>query len=218
MEVSLRHIVQLDGFILMILGSLGLLVLAKTWYPQLFNSFFRLLTNYKYVLLFNKGKDINHPFHLLVLIASWLNASLFLYLIIPLLFGIEYVLEFMQILIFIMAFSVLKQLMQLFHGYIFKNKRIRRFLFAKASYFNLSSWLMLLSSILLLFTTKDDIPLIYLTITGVILINLTGFWQVLRINQKYILSHFFYFILYLCAFEIAPFIILSSYLKFDQTL
>ncbi len=218
MEVSLRHIAQLDGFILLILGSLSLLVLAKMWFPQLFSSFFRLLTNYKYVLLFNKGKDINHPFHLLVLIASWLNTSLFLYIVIPMLFGSEYTLGFIKILLFIMAFSSLKQLMQLIHGYIFKNKRIRRFLFTKMSYFSLSSWLMLLSSILLLFTTKDDIPLIYLTFAGVILINLTGFWQVLRINQKYILSHFFYFILYLCTFEIAPFIILSSYLNFDQTL
>lgn len=215
LEAELRNISELDGILLVILASVSLLSFAKTMFPLFYKSFFRLPTNFKYIVLFGKGKDLSHPFHLLVMIASWMNTALFIYLITPVLFGKELPYTYLELLLFWVLFSVSKQVLQLIHGYIFENKRIRRFLFAKTSYFNLSSWLMLLSSIFILFTLKDNKPLIYTSILGVSLINLSGFWQVLRINQKYILSHFFYFILYLCAFEIAPFMILGSFLNFE---
>ena len=86
-------------------------------------------------------------------------------------------------------------------------------IFKKLSYLNHSALIMLLANIVLTYVLKDSKPVIYISIFLILLINGIGWATLIKNHQKFIVNNFFYFILYLCALEIAPFVIIGSYLK-----
>jgi len=55
--------------------------------------------------------------------------------------------------------------------------------------------------------------IIYTAIVLLLIINLIGFITSFKMHQKLILNNLFYFILYLCALEIAPYIILYEFIS-----
>ncbi|UWX54699.1 DUF4271 domain-containing protein [Maribacter litopenaei] len=90
---------------------------------------------------------------------------------------------------------------------------INELLFKKTSYLNYGSIILFVANILLSFVYINSITVVLLAIALFLIINIIGWVSVIRIHQKFISSYFFYFILYLCALEIAPLIILGSFLK-----
>ena len=121
---------------------------------------------------------------------------------------------FLLLLGSILIFTILKMFLQWSNGFIFgSNRIISDIIFRKISYFNYSAIIMFVANIILTYILKDSKPVVYLTIFMIILINAIGWISVLKNHQNLIKSNFFYFILYLCALEIAPFVIVGSYLK-----
>ncbi|MDX1314685.1 MAG: DUF4271 domain-containing protein, partial [Eudoraea sp.] len=57
------------------------------------------------------------------------------------------------------------------------------------------------------------VAVFYVSIFLIILVNVVGWVNLIKSRQKFILSYFFYFILYLCALEISPFVIIAHYLN-----
>lgn len=99
-------------------------------------------------------------------------------------------------------------------GYIFgSNRVISELIFKKLSYLNYSALIMLIANISLLYVAKGSAIVVYVALVLVLLVNTIGWVTALRTHQKFLAYNFFYFILYLCALEIAPFVIIGSYLK-----
>jgi len=148
-----------------------------------------------------------------------INFSLFLYLSWKVLFGSlkepdlnTYV--YPIILGSLLLFLIVKVFLQLGNGFIFNsNKIISELIFKKLSYLNHSGLIMFLANIVLSYVFKDSKAVVYVTFFLILLINAIGWVTLLRIHQKFIASNFFYFILYLCTLEIAPWVIIGSYLK-----
>ena len=86
-------------------------------------------------------------------------------------------------------------------------------IFKKMTYLNYSALLMFLANLLLGYVLRDSKIVVFTSLILILVINLIGWIGILKIHQKLIASHLFYFILYLCTLEIAPFLIISNLLK-----
>ena len=65
-------------------------------------------------------------------------------------------------------------------------------------------------NIILVFAIQPNHTILYVIIGLLLLINLIGFISSFKTYQKLIINNIFYFILYLWALEIAPYIILHK--------
>ena len=166
--------------------------------------------------MYNKKDRLLNWFHVFFTIFLILNFSLFIYLAKGVLFNDSSVAPYLYpiILGLVVLFILFKVSLQLSNGFVFNNtKMVSEFIFKKLSYLNYSGILFFLANIILTYIAKDSKPTIYLTIALILSINGIGWITVIRNHQKFITSNFFYFILYLCALEIAPIVIIGSYLK-----
>jgi hypothetical protein len=85
--------------------------------------------------------------------------------------------------------------------------------FKKSSYFNYASIILFISNLLFLFLFPNSRILFFVSIGLAFLVILSGWLVIIRNHQKHIINNIFYFILYLCALEIAPFLIIVRIFK-----
>lgn len=217
MEPILRTTESIDWMTLVIFSSLLFMVLAKRLFYHRFMNFIILPFNNKYIVMYNKKEKLMNWFHIFFSIFQIINFSLFLFYVWNLLWpstSSPYPYMFPVLLACVLLFLLLKVLLQLGNGFIFgSNKMISEILFKKLSYLNYSAIIMFLANIVLTYISNDSKTIVFVAIFLILLVNGIGWATVLRNHQKFIAHNFFYFILYLCALEIAPFIIIGSYLK-----
>ena len=217
MEPITRITQNIDWITLVLLVSLILMVIAKKIFYSRFLNFIILPFNNKYIIMYNKKEKLFNWFHILLTIFQIINISLFVYLTWRAYSSPEIKVPnvaFFAILGFIFLFVLIKMFLQLGNGFIFGSyPTINELLFKKTSYLNYSSIVLFAANILLSFVYINSMTVVLSAIVLFLIINIIGWVTVIRIHQKFISSYFFYFILYLCALEIAPLIILGSFLK-----
>lgn len=197
----------------------GLVVLAlgKYLFHKKFLNFIILPFNDKYILLHNKKGQFSHWFHLLLTLFQLINLSLFIFLVLKGFDLISYgktVIVYLIILGFLALFELVKFSLQMFVGLVFNNLNlVGSLIFSKISYLNYSSIIISIANILLIYIATNSKTTIYVTLTLIILINGIGMAKLLKNHQKALFPYFMYFILYLCALEIAPLVLIGSYLK-----
>ena len=112
---------------------------------------------------------------------------------------------YFKIVAFIFSYFLIKWLLEYLFSVLFLiNNQVRFFLVSKSSYLFSISFLIFIGIIITEYTQLNLKFLIYFTL----LLFLFRFVFHLVNNKKLIFSKLFYFILYLCAFEIAPLFIL----------
>ena len=197
-----------------------LVVLAKSTFYNRFLNFIILPFNNKYVFMYNKKEKLLNWFHIFFTIFQVINFSLFIYLAFQVLFkdrailGVDSVYNYPIILGVLLLFLLIKVSLQLGNGFIFNsNKAISELIFKKLSYLNYSGLVMFAANVVLCYMFKGSELVVYATFFLILLINVIGWVTLLRNHQNFLASNFFYFILYLCALEIAPFVIIGSYLN-----
>jgi len=85
---------------------------------------------------------------------------------------------------------------------------IDNYIFQKISYKNYIGLLLLPINALLIFSVTPSRQIIFLVLSILLIISVIGLITSFKSHQSLIKKNFFYFILYLCALEIAPYIIL----------
>ena len=116
---------------------------------------------------------------------------------------------YLQVLSFVFVYFVVKRLLEISFSFLFKiNKELKFFLVSKSSYLYSISFFLLIAIVLEEYSQLNTYFLVYF---AGILFLLRFVLHVFR-NKKLIFSKLFYFILYLCAFEIAPLFILFKLL------
>ncbi|MBD1260406.1 DUF4271 domain-containing protein [Maribacter polysiphoniae] len=217
MEAILRNTITNDWITILVVLSLLFLVLAKNVFYSRFLNFIILPFNNKYIFMYNKKEKLMNWFNLFWGLFLIINFSLFIYLALNIIMENDHsskALAFPWIIGAVIVYIFLKLGLQLGNGYIFGIKKmITEVLFKKLSYFNYSGMIMFLANIILTYILLGSKPVVYVAILLILLVNIIGWITILRNHQKLITSYFFYFILYLCALEIAPLILIGSYLK-----
>ncbi len=217
MEPILRTADTADWITILLLSSILLPVLAKSFFYSRFSHFIILPFNNKYIFMYNKKEKLLNWFHIFFTLFQIINFSLFVLLAGKVLFSATEELDpFMYpvILASILGFIFLKVALQLGNGFIFgSSKIISELIFKKLSYLNYTGIVMFVANLILAYVANNSMIVVLVAVFLIMLINVIGWVTLLRNHQKFIATYFFYFILYLCALEISPLIIIGSYLK-----
>ncbi len=212
-----RTILSLDWITIALFISLILLTVSKYFFSSSFTTFFILPFNNKYLKINKKKGKIFNGFHVLLTIFQLINLSLFGYLASNVLNDHQidfYPTFFWVLLICLLCFLCVKIVLQLGNGYFFQNQHtMTDLIFEKLTYFNYGGLIAFLGNVLLAYAIPQSKIIVYATIILLCIINCIGFINVLRNHQKLIISNIMYFILYLCALEISPLVIIVGYLK-----
>lgn len=212
MEPILRTADTPDWITILLLSSILLPVLAKSFFYSRFSHFIILPFNNKYIFMYNKKEKLLNWFHIFFTLFQIINFSLFVLLAGKVLFAATEDLDpfkYPVVLASILSFIFLKVALQLANGFIFgSSKTISELIFKKLSYLNYTGIVMFVANLILAYIANNSMIVVLVAVFLIMLINVIGWVTLLRNHQKYITNYFFYFILYLCALEISPLIII----------
>ncbi len=207
----LREVVSNEWFTIFIVLGLVLVTLSKFLFENRFKDFLLVIGNSKYLKIYSRDQKFIDGFDTLMFLNLLISVSIFSFiayseLVLPSEFDLTL---FVKVLFAIGALILIKVLLERLLASLFEiDELIDAYLFQKTSYLNYSGFVLLPINILLIYSLTPSKPLIYTVISLVLLINLIGFITSFKKHQKLILGNLFYFILYLCALEIGPYLIL----------
>jgi len=217
MEPIARTFGQTDWITITLMASLLFPIIAKSIYYPKFLNFIILPFNNKYINMYVKKEKLFNWFHFLMSVFLIINTSLFIYFIWRSYFNSTeaknpYI--FPLLLAGVFLFIGTKTMLQLFNGFIFNSYNIfNDLVFKKLTYLNYSGIVFFIANMFLAYIFIYSKIVIIIALILFFTINIIGWLTVLRNNQKFISTYFFYFILYLCTLEIAPLVIMGSFLK-----
>ena len=219
MEAILKNTGVPDWLILLLIGCLLLVAIVKWLYPQRFKEFLFVLVTNSFFMVHSKSKVGINTFSILLLIIQIISVVSFLFLLaVQFLAGIELndFLFFTQLVVVYSVFISLKYFVENFVADISNSKEILHlYLYQKFCY---RSWLALFLLPVIwisLFVFPDNKWILIITLITALVLNLVFLFNAYRLQEKIIRTHLFYFILYLCALEISPYIFIYKVLVFN---
>jgi hypothetical protein len=203
-----RIIESLDWVTLIMVGCIVVIAILKVIYPKRFEDFIRLPVSNSYFLAKGKSEELRHPFSILLFLIQLISISLFVYLFF-LEKGKATVLLFFQILSAVFIFIIVKTSIEKMIGAVFSIKKvIDQYIYEKLTYRNFISLLLVIANLIFYFSVKPDLNTL-LIFTGILfLANILILFYSYKKYRSLIFSNFFYFLLYICALEISPYLIL----------
>tara|TARA_B100000768_G_scaffold103950_1_gene96586 strand:+ start:100 stop:690 length:591 start_codon:yes stop_codon:yes gene_type:complete len=189
-------------------GCILIIAILKVIYPKRFNDFIRLPVSNNYFLAKGKSEEVRHPFSILLFVIQLISTSLFVNLFF-LEKGKANVFLFLQILFVVFVFIIVKTSIEKMIGAIFSiEKVIDHYIYEKLSYRNFLSLLLIIINLIFYFSIKPDLNIL-LILTGILfLVNMLILSYSYKNYRSLIFSNLFYFLLYICALEISPYLIL----------
>lgn len=207
----LRNIPSYELFTILIVVGITFVAAAKAFSPKRFNDFVFVLGNSKYLKIYAREQKFFDKFDALLFANLILSAGTFGFICLnhnsPIL---EPSIDTLFKLTFgIGAIILIKVLLERLLGSLFEiDQLIDQYLFQKISYKNFLGLILVPINLLFIFSFKPTITILIIIFIIILLINIIGLITTIKTNQSLIKENLFYFILYLCALEIAPYIIL----------
>jgi hypothetical protein len=207
----LREIISNEGFTILIVFGLCVLAFAKYTFSNRFNDYLWVVGNSKYLKIYAREQKFIDQFDSLLFINLIISLSIFSFI------GYNVFVEphefelatFIKVFVGIGAIILIKKLLERLIGSLFDiDELIDSYIFQKTNYKNYIGLILLPINTILIFGLKPTMTIIYTVLGLIVLVNLIGFITSFKTHQKTILNNLFYFILYLCALEIAPYIVL----------
>lgn len=187
--------------------SFALIAITKTAFETRFNDFMRILVTDKYIKVYKDSSNLMSGFTVLLFIVQAISFSFFIQIALDY-FGISSKydwINFIRIFVFFGVFVLSKFLIEKIIATTFNIEEfIEQFNLQKVSYRTFIA-IVLLPVNIYLFYNNSSYLLIYCVIGAILIINLLTYLISLRIYQNLVIGNLFYFILYLCALEIAPY-------------
>jgi hypothetical protein len=209
----LREIISNELFTILIVFSLCILAFARYTFTNRFNDYLWVVGNSKYLKIYAREQKFIDQFDSLLFINLIISLSIFAFisystLFSPLIFELSL---FIKVFVGIGALILIKILVERLVGSLFDiDELIDSYIFQKTNYKNYVGLILLPINTILIFGVNPSPTIIYIIFALLTLVNAIGFITSLKTHQKTIINNFFYFILYLCALEIAPYIILYN--------
>ncbi|HET8885366.1 MAG TPA: DUF4271 domain-containing protein [Salinimicrobium sp.] len=214
MEAIERTVLDTDWITLILLFSITILAVAKKFYPGRFHEFIILFATNKYLMLKGKDPNVFHPFNLLFFGINIISVSLFIFLIFSgfIAHKEEPVVFFLQIATAYAALVLVKFFVEKIIADIFTiNDVIDPYVFHKLTYRNFLAFILLPLNIAFVYAFQPSLTTLVWVLGFILILNilvLISFYSKIR---RQIFSRWFYFIVYLCALEIAPYFILYKW-------
>jgi hypothetical protein len=213
----LRNIIINDWFTVSIVICLVVIALAKFLFSNRFNDFIEIIGNSNYLKIYIKDQKFINTFDGLLFINLVISLTIFVILTINNLdsniesqnIGIYY-----KLFIGLGSILLIKVLLDRLIGSLFEiDELMNDYVFQKITYKNYLGLILLPINILLIYVITPTKSIIFIAIILLFAVIFMGFLESLKSHLNLIKSNLFYFILYLCALEIAPYIILYKVLN-----
>ncbi|HNP33265.1 MAG TPA: DUF4271 domain-containing protein [Flavobacterium sp.] len=188
--------------------SFVLIAISKTVFEGRFNEFLRILISDKYIKVYKDTSHLMSGFTILLFIVQVISFSFFIQLVLNYLGYVSKTdwIIFLRIFTFFGIFVLSKFLIEKIVAAIFNIEEFtEQFNLQKVSYRTFIGIILLPINIYLFYNNNVSNVLIFCVIGVILAINLFSYLISLKIYQNLLLGKLFYFILYLCALEIAPY-------------
>jgi len=207
-EFQPRIVSPYDWATLIFVVALGLVVLARTAFESRFNDYIRLLVSDKYTKIYRESSHLWSGFNIVLFVVHLISLSFFIQIVLAYNGWGEKTdwLLFIRVFTGLFVFILCKFLIEKIIAVTFDiEELIDEFNLQKVNFRTYIGLLLFPVSMVLYygdFTTNTLISVIIITILAV---NLLTYLFSIKNHQNIITGKLFYFILYLCALEIAPY-------------
>ena len=220
MEALERYSISNDWLTVAIVLILVLLVVSKKLFENRFEDFTSLFTSGKYLIIKSREHKALFGFNVLLLFIHILSISLLLFVIYRIISSpatSQTGVIFLRIFTAYGFFVMLKITVEKIIANIFDIDDVAEtYLFHKHTYRNFISILVLPITVFLIYSAFSGKGLLYFLGAAILTGLAYSLYNVIKKNQGLIGRNWFYFILYLCALEIAPYIILYKLITTSQ--
>ncbi|WP_373874557.1 DUF4271 domain-containing protein [Capnocytophaga catalasegens] len=197
-----------------------LFAFIKRHYAYQTKEFLQLIFNDRYIVIYGKKEKVRLFFTMLFFLIQWLTLSISVYIFFyifglstdffPLPIPFEFVIFFL-----ILIFLLLKMLVQYLIIYIFDISNFgKMFFFNRLTYSNYASFLLFILNMITIYGVSFNRYFFYISLIIFLYILVFGLFSFIKLYKKSIKPYLFYFILYLCTFEIAPYIFIGYLIKY----
>ena len=195
---------------------LCLVVVAKSAFENRFSDYIRLLVSDKFIKVYKDGSQLQSGFSVLLFFISIFSASFFI-LLLTNYYNIGHTTDgilFIRITTLVFVFVLAKYLVEKIIATSFGIEEIiETFNLKKLTYRSYVFLLTLPVVFVLYFTNYVTNNFIFYLFIALFVIILFTYLFSLRIYQNLVISKLFYFILYLCTLEIAPYFFIYYLIK-----
>ena len=213
----LRNIIINDWFTVSIMICMVFIAMAKLLFSNRFNDFIEIIGNSNYLKIYIKDQKFINTFDGLLFINLVISLTLFVILIIN---NLDSNLEpnnielFYKLFIGLGSILIIKVLLDRLIGSLFDiDELMNDYVFQKITYKNYLGLILVPINILLIYAVTPSRSIIFVAIFILFAVNFVGFLEFLKSHLNTIKDNLFYFILYICALEIAPYVILYKVLN-----
>ncbi|MDI9310904.1 MAG: DUF4271 domain-containing protein [Limnohabitans sp.] len=207
-ELIPRVVENKDWITILFLLSVTIVVITKTAFENRFSDFINLLFNNKYLKVYKDSSNLMTWFTILLFVVQLLSLSLFVQLVLTY-FGYTTKtnwITYIQIFTFLSFFILSKFLIEKIIATSFDIESfIEQFNLFKVSYRTYIGLILLPVNMALYYTDFLNKQIIIVVFGILLIINTITYLASLRNYQNLLFSKMFYFILYICALEIAPY-------------
>jgi hypothetical protein len=188
--------------------SFALVAVTRAVFEKRFSDFMRLVVSDKYVKVYKDSSHLMSGFTIMLFFVQVISLSFFIQLLLSH-FGYasktDWVL-YIRIFTLLGAFILCKFLIDKIIATAFNIEEFtEQFNLRKVSYRTYIGMVLLPVNIILFYTGNTSKMLFFIFIAAILIINLLTYLLSLKNYQNFIAGKLFYFILYLCALEIAPY-------------
>ncbi|WP_460220702.1 DUF4271 domain-containing protein [Psychroserpens sp. MEBiC05023] len=212
----LRDVISNDWFTIFLLLGLVCITLTKYIFTHRFKDFLAVIGNSKYLKIYARDQKFIDGFDALLYCNGIISISIFAFisystLVNPAEFDLN---QFFKLLFGIGVLFLIKVLLERLIASVFDiDELVDSYLFQKTTFKNYTGFVLFPINCIIIYALNPSKPVIYTVFGLIVLINLIGFITSFKNHQKLLLNNIFYFILYLCALEIGPYLILYKLIK-----
>lgn len=185
-----------------------LIALTRTAFEKRFGEYIRLVVSDKYIKVYKDSSHLTNPFNVLLFVVQVIALSFFIQIVLSYFDYVEkhdYI-SFIRIFTFTTVFILGKFLIDKIIGVTFNIEEfVDQFNLRKVSYRNYFALVLLPLDIVLFYNDLQLPTAIMVLIFTILAINLLTYLVSLKNYQNFVAGKLFYFILYLCTLEIAPY-------------
>ncbi len=212
-EATERIVISKDWITIMLLIAVTLLILNRLKSSDRYYKLKNLLVNNTYVNSYSKANPLLfNSFNIIFLVVYIIIISFLLFIAIhlfePKVASFDF-LFYLKIAFIVCFFIGLRVVTGILLSILFEKERVQKyFTFLKTSY--LSNYSLIMLPLIAIHFYFDSTNYSYFLLITAVLLILYYYVLLIKNNQSLLFGKSFYFILYLCTLEIAPFIIMTK--------
>lgn len=216
MEAIARNFNSQDWLTLILISCVALLAVTRYVYERRFLNFVGVIGSDKFLAKSSRER-FQDPFNLMLFTVQLLSISTFIYLVLSrygIISGTQPEILFFRIVVCYGVFIGIKFVIERIFALLFDGEEVlRSYHYNKLIFRNFFGMILLPINAIFAYTYMPGQNVVIGLVALIIILNTVSLTNTTKRYEKLISNNIFYFILYLCALEIAPYLILYKLLS-----